>query len=397
MRGRWALLSRLWARLRVRATRAGSRWLLGARAGDLAYSGLRSIEEVSGREFMVPHLIRIDTLHPPRTVRYAFDAPALPRYFRQHKAFAAELGYELQDVCVAPASGLAWLPEAPYVLLESIGCLQRLAGWADLVPELLQRPTSLPEPGPVIVCPVGPFYHWLFEMLPAVLLARQWHPEARLLLPATTPAYVEQALRRALPAEDWDRLVLRAAGAVRVPHLLLIARDDMSGFVRPEALRLLRRTFVPDPAPAYRHVYISRRHTANRAAAREEALEAGLRERGFEVVYAERLSFEEQIALLREARTLVGLHGAGLSHLVWATGPLTVAEIFPDGVFNDCYARLTVSLGFDYQPYFCGTAQQHDQPGPLPVADILGWLDGWWRPATPVKAGISTPLSIATP
>ncbi len=86
------------------------------------------------------------------------------------------------------------------------------------------------------------------------------------------------------------------------------------------------------------------------------------------------LSFVKQIELFSQARTIVAPHGAGLSNMVWASGGLQVLEIFPSGYFNDCYARLSVQLGFGYDYITCDYLQGETASGTISVADVMAHL-----------------------
>jgi capsular polysaccharide biosynthesis protein len=263
-------------------------------------------------------------------------------------------------------------------------------GWAALTPELLLPTPPLPETGLLVACPPAPFFHWLFETLPNLLLALERWPEVRILLPPAVPAFVEQALLHLLGPADYATRTLRLAGPHRVAELLLLSKDEMAGFVHPADIQRLRQAFLTagQRVAGHRMLYISRVRTPNRAAPGEPALEAALREQGFEIVYCEALPLLAQVALFAEARLIVGLHGAGLSHLVWATGAVQVAEIFPEGCFNDCYARLASGMGFGYAPFLCGNSRSTPSAAAhLPVADIVAWLATLARPAAMLAAG----------
>ncbi|RZK55187.1 MAG: glycosyltransferase family 61 protein [Hymenobacter sp.] len=371
------------SQLRVRLAGLLNKLILGPLVSELPSSALRSVEEHSQRDELRPHVVAAHTLLPPLVVTYALP-PELPPAFRRTKALEARRAYVLRDVCVSAASGLTWLPDAPLALAESVGCVHRLMGWAALTPELLQPTPSLAETGLLVACPPGPFFHWLFETLPNVLLALARWPEVRILLPPAVPAFAEQALLHLLGPADYTTRVVRVAGPRRVAELLLLSKDEMAGFVHPADIQHLREAFLPAGLrkTGHRALYISRVRTPNRAAPGEPALEAALREQGFEIMYCETLPLLAQVALFAEARLVVGLHGAGLSHLVWATGAVQVAEIFPEGCFNDCYARLASSMGFAYAPFLCGNSRSVSSAGAhLPVADIVAWLATLANPA----------------
>ncbi len=363
------------SQLRVRLAQLLNKLILGPLVSELPGSALRSVEEHSLRDELRAHVVATRTLLPPLAVTYALP-PALPPAFRRTKAFEARRAYVLRDVCVSAASGLTWLPDAPLALAESVGCVHRLMGWAALTPELLLPTPRLAETGLLVACPPGPFFHWLFETLPNLLLALAHWPALRIALPPVVPAFVEQALLHLLGPADYAARVLRLAGPRRVAELLLLSKDELAGFVHPADIQRLREAFLPaERQEGHRALYISRVRTANRAAQGEAELEAQLRQQGFEIVYCEALPLLAQVALFAEARLIIGLHGAGLSHLVWATGAVQVAEIFPEGCFNDCYARLASSMGFAYAPFFCGSSRSASQGAAhLPVADIVAWL-----------------------
>ncbi len=66
----------------------------------------------------------------------------------------------------------------------------------------------------------------------------------------------------------------------------------------------------------------------------------------------EELSFSDQIRLMRGTKFVVGMHGAGLTNMLFMESGSTVLEIFdPKGYFNPCFFRLACDLGHQY--YYC--------------------------------------------
>ncbi|MBC6607476.1 oligosaccharide flippase family protein [Hymenobacter sp. BT188] len=380
------------AKVRVRLAQIIQRKLLGSMVGNLPGTALRSLEEVWGWEAVKPHVRTMRTLSAPTTQYYNFPEH-YPPYFRRYKAFEARLAYWLCDVCVAPDNGLTWLPNADYVLSESIGDVRRLMGWGNVMPHLhllhSRRPTQLAEAGLVVAAAPSPFFHWLFETLPNLLTALELAPEVRILIPTQYPAFVHQALELRLGSSFNQRIII-ADEPVRIPNLLLLQTEVDAGFVPPIAVEILRATYIPnyEQLPSgYRDIYISRRYAPRRAMVNEVELENALRERGFEIVYCEKLSFAEQIHLFSQARTVVALHGAGLSNITWAPKGLRVLEVFPNGYFNDCYARLAIQLGFAYSYATCGQVQGRTASGTISVADVVARL-----PNAPQAIGLAPVL-----
>src|SRR5262249_25954966 len=77
-----------------------------------------------------------------------------------------------------------------------------------------------------------------------------------------------------------------------------------------------------------------------------EAEVAALLERyGFRKVYFEDIPIAEQWSIARNARVVVGLHGAALASLVFNRGGVTLVELFHPGYVVDMYRHLTNVVG----------------------------------------------------
>ncbi len=92
----------------------------------------------------------------------------------------------------------------------------------------------------------------------------------------------------------------------------------------PESLKWLRGTFLAaagvDAANmnAFRRIYIRRKPGGWRSVANDDAVAARLEGEGFEIARPEGLSLAEQIRLFAGAKIIVGMHGAGLTNLLFA-------------------------------------------------------------------------------
>ena len=113
-----------------------------------------------------------------------------------------------------------------------------------------------------------------------------------------------------------------------------------------------RRAGIADVAPS-RRIYLSRRSATARRLLNEEAVEALLSERGFEIIRPETLSVEEQIELMHESSLIVGPHGAAMTNLVFAYD-CRVIEIFPDDQWDlGHYLAISGTLGFPHACLIC--------------------------------------------
>lgn len=353
--------ARKFAGIRRRAGRAAWRAVLGPVSGSVPRSYVNSVVGSAGTKPIAAHIESIELLTPAHVEHYRFDAE-LPPEFRQSKAFDDRFVYRLRDVCTSPSTGLCWLPEGA-ILEESYGSLNRLLGWGDTALEEPLLRTRQTIEGPVVPLPGAGYFHWLLEALPTALHALDQVPDATVLLPRTTPPYLDEALD-VLGIEK----IYRSDEPLRVEELVLVSRAPFSGFVPREDVEILRNTFLPRIVRgAEEALYISRR-LSRRSPSNEADLERAFERIGFRVINAERLSFVKQIELFAGSTAIVGSHGAGLANVVWSDASI-LAELFVADYFNDCYARLSVSLGVKYRPFHCST-----QPGPwgtAPVEEIV--------------------------
>lgn len=195
------------------------------------------------------------------------------------------------------------------------------------------------------------YFHWVYEAVARLMLVES-HPEMRQL-----PLVIYGGLAPTQLA------MLDALGIV--PDRRLFLRDDESllcndlyvpslvtnGYVIPEAVvRYLRDKFA-HLAPAQnrrRRIYISRNRFGKRVLANEAELLPLLEASGFETIYAEDLSFPEQMAVFASAEAVFGIDGAALSNLFMAPEGAKVGVIATAGLYKPHYYYVSHHLRHDF-------------------------------------------------
>ena len=114
------------------------------------------------------------------------------------------------------------------------------------------------------------------------------------------------------------------------------------------------RVYGEDAGGHGERLYLSREGAKLRNPQNEDALRAALEERGFATFVASDANHPEQIARFRAARTIVAVHGAGLTSLVFCTPGTRVIEIFPENFVKSPYWWLARRLGLAYRPVIAG-------------------------------------------
>lgn len=201
---------------------------------------------------------------------------------------------------------------------------------------------------------VNNYYHWLVDVLPRLLTLRQYCPDALLLLPKhVAPQRVPDYIRLSVAALGFthyqpltDRQILHA-DCVILPELTapsLSQQPELVGQVRAELLAALS----PAPVVATRRVYAARAADNVRRLLNEEEVDVLMEEYGFEKVYFEQLSFAEQIQLMRETAIFLGVHGAGMTNMLFLPNGAQVIELLNEAHGDACYFRLASCLGLPY-------------------------------------------------
>jgi hypothetical protein len=347
-------------------------------------SVLERLDQASWNPDVRKHVVEIADRIPGRVVRYGGDQDE-ESHHRRENAFDTRCTYLLREAVLAPRSGAVWFQDVNLFAQESVGSLNQVMSWGDVRHEPLQRVESLSIQSPLIPCggAATSFYHWLLERFPAVLRAAVIVPEAHFLIANDAPTYVSESLHWAFGASVASKIVT-AKRPQHVSHAVLHGLPVASGYVDPEDIRTLlecrdqaRERCSPTSTPGQSSadvspehgssrlvdndaegstaretetstaVYISRRFS-RRSLANEERVEAALEDLGVRILFPENLSFQDQVSLFSDVDHIIGAHGAGLSHLVWAPDGATLTEIMPEDRYVPCFHSIARVKGYQY-------------------------------------------------
>lgn len=113
----------------------------------------------------------------------------------------------------------------------------------------------------------------------------------------------------------------------------------------------LSEELMPAEPPTQEHkVFLTRDKRRLRYIENMVEIEPVLIRHGFKIIDADQLSLREQVTLFRNARYIIGIHGGGLTNIIYRRGyPLQVTEIFPPGwLVPYHYAVLAARYGCQY-------------------------------------------------
>jgi hypothetical protein len=110
-----------------------------------------------------------------------------------------------------------------------------------------------------------------------------------------------------------------------------------------------------------RNIFLDRRPRYGRRIANMAEIEPALRKYGFESIYAEDLSYPDQVKLMSTVRNIVGIHGAGFTNLLFSDLPsVRCLEVLPESYLNPHYYWMLQLLGADRYDAIVGSRLDAD-------------------------------------
>ncbi len=310
-------------------------------------SVIRSIPELSMYSTVAPHIEEMKMIRHAGAESYAFKI-AMPPAFRTEMHFARRHVYRLKNVRVNPRTGAC--RAGGNMFQESYGSLNRCLLHSPF-PALASSTMELH--GPTVCVNITAYYHFLLEEVPRILWTMEQYPAAKVLVADNAPVFARQILDLLVSSKSIGAYeTVPSTGILHCDEYVFTQAEAYSGFIHSTDISLLLKHIMVKSSPPpvrKRKVYISRKNSS-RAFDNESEIEEMLKKQGYDVVYSERFTFAEQITLFQSALMVVAGHGAGLANLIWCQPGSHVIELFSPRHFNDCYARLSMSMRLNYQP-----------------------------------------------
>lgn len=225
-------------------------------------------------------------------------------------------------------------------------------------------------------------YHWFLDCLPRLYtLLQQVRKPVNLVIPENIPPFQLETLRFVLNQNPLFTLVkIKTNEKWQVEEFLLpsFISNHYSGYLPPPVSNLIRRQVwqgyqVGQVAGTRSRLYISRAKATKRRLVNESQVADLLRTFHFQVVYAEDLSYRDQVALFYDAEIVVGVHGAGLTNILFGQ-QLTLVELHPEDMVRSHYFMICKALNFPYH-YLIGDKATSRQDFGVDIAaleEILG-------------------------
>ncbi len=216
------------------------------------------------------------------------------------------------------------------------------------------------------------YYHWLIEACSKLVVLSNYCDNCAVLVPAPVPEYVTATTKllgfsRLVPITKQE--VIKVAHAIEVVQTSAIGNEytnDYATHQDPLLLQQVREKLLSKLAVHAERpdklLFISRAKQKTRRLQNEAELLEILEPAGFEVIFLEGRTFEEQARLLHEARVVIGVHGANLTNSLFMQPNQVLVELIDKDYFNPVYYRLASYSGLRYFRIGCEAASKKAGP-----------------------------------
>lgn len=195
----------------------------------------------------------------------------------------------------------------------------------------------------------GNFFHWCTESLPKVIMAEKSGFSGTYLIPPDAPYAQDSLLALGISS---SRCKIHRGNPIWIEALCL-SSPLMGGNLGyyPSLLDDFRSTVFSHVSARKNsgRIYISRnRNSQKRRIVNEEELIKIISKYHFETIFAETLSFRDQVSNFLCAEALITPHGAGMVHSIFMTPGSLILEGFAPDYVNPCMTSVCDYLGHKY-------------------------------------------------
>lgn len=220
------------------------------------------------------------------------------------------------------ASTLALLDGRKRVCRESVYgdiCLKDDPAWNYV---RLPKAVSLPGNWTSVVsrwCPndgVPTFTHWILDALPRLAMLVEFPPDTKILVPAKLAGYQMETLKL---LGLLDRVRHAPERHLRVENYFFAAPTAMIDSYNPFGVNFLRAQFLPKMDHNYSgpKKFLIHRANKSRGIVNEAEVYEFFRNRGWEIIDTEKLTFAQEIKLFNDAEAITGVFGSGFTNAIW--------------------------------------------------------------------------------
>jgi capsular polysaccharide biosynthesis protein len=228
------------------------------------------------------------------------------------------------------------------------------------------------------------YFHWLTDTMPRLFASLSYMQNHRIILPEDYREF--PFISESLQFLNLGVFYYNVKRPLRVKELLIPSHVAMTGNYNDSIINQVRSWFLKEIHlnPPYRKIFVSRSKALKRKIVNEGEMALLLKDYGFEIHHFEDYNFAKQVELMSETRSIIGLHGAGLTNILFMQSGGQILEIRnKEDNHNNCYFSLASALNIDYYYQICNGngADTHVVNVEVDLEELkknLALMDGKW-------------------
>tara|TARA_B100000886_G_scaffold70307_1_gene44641 strand:- start:28598 stop:29623 length:1026 start_codon:yes stop_codon:yes gene_type:complete len=201
------------------------------------------------------------------------------------------------------------------------------------------------------------YFHWLTDAMQRLESSKNFHSSHKIILTSAFSDYLY--VEDSLDILGIEFINLSNEKNYFVKELVLAERVSPAGNFRKEiiksiASRLKNNSKKNKKDISYEKVWVSRQNAEKRKIINFEQIEPLLKKQNFKILEFENIKFSETIEILKNCKIIGGVHGAGLTNMIFMNEYSKVIELRAHGDNkNNCFFSLASDFDHDYY-YFLG-------------------------------------------
>lgn len=193
------------------------------------------------------------------------------------------------------------------------------------------------------------YFHWLTDVIPKIIWAKKNKElkDYKIII----PKFLNKFQVHTIQALTKNYVIIDDLTTLKVSKLIYISEFHPSGLPRKNFLYATKKFYINkyNEKNSFRKIYISRSNAHRRRLKNEKDLINILKKNNFNIIKPENLSFKNQVNIFRNSSTLISLHGAGLTNLLWMKKRSNIIEIRDSNDFTlNPYFVLSQQMGHKY-------------------------------------------------
>jgi capsular polysaccharide biosynthesis protein len=192
------------------------------------------------------------------------------------------------------------------------------------------------------------YFHWITDSITRLIASEKYLKDHVILLPNY---YKENTIYiQSLQMLNFEVNFYDSTKRLKVNELLIPSHTAPTGNYNKELINKVRDRFLlNNEIVGNKRIFISRQKASRRKIVNEDDLFILLKSFEFEIHFFEDYDFLKQVNLMKTASHFVGLHGAGLTNMLFMNKNSKVLELrIKDDSHNNCYFSLASDLEHHY-------------------------------------------------